>query len=265
MHIQGGINVRGQCRNKRTKTGDFNRLLPYGEGHVASAYSILDILYVLYDRVLDCGMIKKNSETRDRFILSKGHAAIGYYAVLKKFGFIEENLDTMCAYGSRLGGHPDCNKVPGVEASTGSLGHGVPMAVGMALGFKIKGNPAHVYTLAGDGEINEGSIWESFLVLNHNKLNHFTFILDYNHSTDRAVDLGDIGAKFCSFGFHVIKINGHDHAAIEKALRWRGDKPVAILAETVKGRGITGMEDNPAWHHRIPTGEEYRMFMEELS
>ena len=171
----------------------------------------------------------------------------------------------MCAYGSRLGGHPDCNKVPGVEASTGSLGHGVPMAVGMALGFKIKGNPAHVYTLAGDGEINEGSIWESFLVLNHNKLNHFTFILDYNHSTDRAVDLGDIGAKFCSFGFHVIKINGHDHAAIEKALRWRGDKPVAILAETVKGRGITGMEDNPAWHHRIPTGEEYRMFMEELS
>ena len=236
-----------------------------GEGHVASAYSILDILYVLYDRVLDCGMIKKNSETRDRFIWSKGHAAIGYYAVLKKFGFIEENLDTMCAYGSRLGGHPDCNKVPGVEASTGSLGHGVPMAVGMALGFKIKGNPAHVYTLAGDGEINEGSIWESFLVLNHNKLNHFTFILDYNHSTDRAVDLGDIGAKFCSFGFHVIKINGHDHAAIEKALRWRGDKPVAILAETVKGRGITGMEDNPAWHHRIPTGEEYRMFMEELS
>ena len=235
------------------------------EGHVASAYSILDILYVLYHDVLNCSPSRKDDPNRDRFVLSKGHAAIGYYAVLKHAGYIEEPLDTMCKFNSRLGGHPDCNKVPGIEVSSGSLGHGVPMAVGIAWALKIQKNYAHVYVLAGDGEVNEGSVWEALLIANHHKLNNLTLIVDYNHSTDRAVDLGDLDDKLSSFGFEVIKTDGHDHALIKQALLVRGEQPIAVIANTVKGCGIEEMRNNPAWHHRIPTAEEYSRFMEELS
>lgn len=235
------------------------------EGHVASSYSVLDILYVLYDKVLDVEAISTKKPNRDRFVLSKGHAAIGYYAILKHFGFINESIDTMCAYNSRLGGHPDCNKIPGVEASTGSLGHGVPMAVGMAMGLKIQNNLAHVYVLAGDGEINEGSVWESLLIASHHCLDNLTVIIDYNHSTDRAVDLNDLSQKLKSFGLNVISIDGHNHDEIQRAMLDRSNMPVAIIANTIKGNGIKEMINNPAWHHRIPTDEEYKLFMEELS
>lgn len=235
------------------------------EGHVASAYSILDILYVLYHGVLNCAPDRMDDPTRDRFVLSKGHAAIGYYAVLADAGYVSEPLENMCSFGSSLGGHPDSNKVPGVEVSTGSLGHGVPMAVGMAWALKLQGNDAHVYALAGDGEINEGAVWESLLIADHHKLNNFTLILDYNHSTDRAVDLGCAGDKLSAFGFKVIEIDGHDHAQIKSALLTRAERPVAVIANTVKGRGIREMTNEPAWHHRIPTQDEYERFMEELA
>ena len=235
------------------------------EGHVASSYSILDILYVMYSRILDNDLVKSGDEKRDRFVLSKGHAAVGYYAVLKEFGYFDEPLDTMCAFHSRLGGHPDCNKVPGIEASTGSLGHGVPMAVGMALGLKIQKNPVHVYVLAGDGEINEGSVWEGLLIASHNALNNLTVIIDYNHSTDRAVDLNNLQDKLSTFGFNTVTINGHDHDEIENALLIRDQRPTAIICETIKGKGIAEMQNNPAWHHRTPTDEEYNRFLEELS
>ena len=235
------------------------------EGHVASSYSILDILYVLYGDVLNISPDKVNDVNRDRFILSKGHAAIGYYAILRHYGYFSDAVDSMCKYGSILGGHPDANKINGVEVSTGSLGHGLPVAVGMALGLKILKNDAHIYCLIGDGEINEGSMWESLLICNHHKLNNITLILDYNHSTDRAIDIKDIGSKFECFGFETVSVDGHNHDEIRKTLLIRGDKPVAVIANTVKGNGIIEMTNNPAWHHRIPTEEELNRFLEELS
>ncbi len=235
------------------------------EGHVASSYSILDILYVLYHGVLNCSPDRMDDPARDRFILSKGHAAIGYYAILADAGYISQPLESMCSFDSCLGGHPDCNKVPGVEVSTGSLGHGVPMAVGIAWALKIQRNAAHVYVLAGDGEMNEGTVWESLLIANHQKLNNLTFILDFNHSTDRAVDLGNVGDKLSAFGFEVVEADGHDHEQLKTALLTRADRPVAVIAHTIKGCGIREMTNEPAWHHRVPTQEEYAAFMEELA
>ena len=235
------------------------------EGHVASAFSILDILDVLYGDVLNISPQSVRDESRDRFVLSKGHAAIGYYSILKHYGFIDTEPDSMCRFGSTLGGHPDANKVNGIEVSTGSLGHGLPMACGMALGMKIQKEKGQVYCLIGDGEINEGTIWESFLVINHRKLVNLTTIVDYNHSTDRAVDISDIRAKCESFGMCVIEINGHDHPEIKNALLTRKEKPLVIIAHTIKGNGIAEMTNNPAWHHRVPTDEEYNRFLEELS
>lgn len=235
------------------------------EGHIASAFSILDILWVLYDRVLKIDPAAPRAPERDRFILSKGHASLGLYAVLQKKGFFSaEELETFCTYDGILGGHPDRNKVPGVEASTGSLGHGLPMAIGTALGFKIAGQPNRVYALIGDGEANEGTIWEAALLAAHHGLTNLRCIVDHNHSTDRALGLGDLQAKFTAFGWHSLVINGHDHEQIYAALTMVSDKPVAIIAETIKGHGSKTMEGNPAWHHKSPTAEELPLILNEL-
>lgn len=225
------------------------------EGHIASAFSILDMVWVLYDRVLK----------KDFFILSKGHGCLGLYAVLaeKKF-FPKSWLKHLGEFNSHLGGHPDSNRVPGVLASTGSLGHGLPLAVGMAMGLKIKKNPKKVYCLIGDGEANEGSIWEAVMLAQQQGLDNLVCLVDYNHSTDRALDLGDMGEKFRSFGWQVKNINGHDHQAIEKALK-PADKPLAVIANTIKGYGVKEMESNPSWHHRSPTKEEMERILKELS
>ncbi len=237
-----------------------------GEGHIASAFSILDILWVLYDRVLQFDPHQPHYEGRDRFILSKGHASLGLYAVLAKKQFFPlSELKHFGKFESSLGGHPDRNKVPGVEASTGSLGHGLPMAVGMALALRIKKSASRVFVLVGDGECNEGSIWESALLAAHHGLNQLTCIVDYNHSTDRALRLGDIAEKFAAFGWATATINGHDHEAINDALQQSHPTgPLAIIADTVKGAGCTRMEGNPAWHHRVPTQQELAEIMEEL-
>ena len=236
------------------------------EGHIASALSILDLIWVLYDGA----MIIKSREQEiihdDRFILSKGHASLALYVVLANKGFITLNeLATFCQYDSRLGGHPDCNKIPCVEASTGSLGHGLPIAVGIALGSRIQNIRNRIFCLIGDGECNEGTIWESALLAAHHQLSNLCCIVDFNHSTDRALDLGDIAAKFESFGWHVMTIDGHDHVVIRDALMHiPNKKPLIIIAETIKGYGIKGMENNPAWHHRIPSDDELKSIIEEL-
>jgi transketolase len=230
-----------------------------GEGHIASAFSILDILWVLYDQVLNLHSIQSKNLDRDRFVLSKGHACLGLYAVLAKKGFFSllELENTFCKFSSIFGGHPNCNKVPGVEASTGSLGHGLPFALGIALGYKIKSIPQRVFTLIGDGECNEGTIWESVLLAAHHNLNNLCCIIDYNHSTDRALLLNDIARKFESFDWATIIINGHDHKEILNALqKTDSQKPTAIIANTIKGFGCSRMENDPAWHHRVPTKEE---------
>jgi transketolase len=237
------------------------------EGHIASALSILDLLWVLYDRVLRFDPKNPASPERDRFILSKGHGSLALYAVLAEKGFFPmTELAQFSTYQSRLGGHPDCNKVPGVEASTGSLGHGLPMAVGVAMGLRIRKIDRRVFVLVGDGECNEGSIWEAVLLAAHHRLSHLTCLVDYNHSTDRALGMGDIAAKFAAFGWAATTIDGHDAAAIEAALRQRDpQRPTAIVAETVKGRGCKQMENNPAWHHRAPSPEELECVLKELA
>lgn len=238
-----------------------------GEGHVPSAFSILDLLWVLYDQVMKFDANRPNELAMDRFVLSKGHASLALYAVLAEKGFFSpENLDTFCKYDSKLGGHPDCNKVQGIEASTGSLGHGFPMAVGIALGSKIRQFENRIFCLIGDGECNEGTIWESALLAAHHQLSNLCCIVDYNHSTDRALELGDLAGKFMSFGWDVLTINGHDHEEIYRALTHRHQhRPLVIIAETTKGHGVRRMENEPAWHHRSPNAEELKGIIEELS
>jgi transketolase len=233
-----------------------------GEGHVASAYSILDILWVLHDRVLEA-----RGTTPDRFILSKGHASLALYAVLaQQQQLAPALLDGFCGYASPLGGHPDCRKAPGVVASTGSLGHGLPIAVGMALGRRIRAQAGRVYCLVGDGECNEGSIWEAALLAGHHRLANLTCIVDFNHSTDRALDLGDLAQKFQAFGWETVCASGHDAEQIQQALMRRHDeRPVAYIAATTKGAGVRIMENNPAWHHRAPDSRELQAILAELA
>jgi transketolase len=234
------------------------------EGHIPSSLSILDIMYVLYDKVLDVDSIKENKIYRDRFILSKGHASLGLYVTLDHFGLLKDDLNTFCDVNSKLGGHPT-DKIFGVESSTGSLGHGLPIGVGLALASKIKKYKNKVYVIVGDGEANEGTIWESALLAKHHNLDNLYCIIDFNHSTDRAIDLGNLYMKFSSFGWDVIEINGHDHNQIEAALTYSSTKPICIIANTIKGKGLSMIENNPEWHHKFPTEEEYQKMINELN
>lgn len=237
------------------------------EGHIPAALSILDLLWVLYDRVLDITPEKTADPDRNRFILSKGHASIGLYIVLAEKGFINsEILKKIGKFDSCLGGHPDRLKVPGVEASTGSLGHGLPMAVGLALGAKIKKKSSKVYVIVGDGECNEGTIWESAMLAAHHKLNNLYCVVDHNHSGDPALNLGDIRKKFESFGWQTISINGHNHEEIYRALTQKNtSQPMAIIAETIKGNGCKIMENNPEWTHKYPAREQLETILKELT
>lgn len=236
------------------------------EGHIPAAFSILDLLWVLYDRILNVTPGTFTHPDRDRFILSKGHASIGLYVVLAEKGFFSmEELQHFGKFDSHFGGHPDRTQVPGVEASTGSLGHGFPMAVGLALGAKIKKKSSRVYVIVGDGECNEGTIWESAMLAAHHKLDNLYCIIDHNHSGDQPLNPGDMREKFASFGWQAVRINGHDQEEIERALTQKSDgKPIAIVAETIKGKGIKMMENNPEWTHKYPTPEQLAAMLEEL-
>jgi transketolase len=226
-----------------------------GSGHIPSAFSILDIVWTLYNEIL---------QPDDRFILSKGHGCLALYAVLaEKNYFSKKDLLDFAKHGSIFGGHPDRNKVPGILASTGSLGHGLPIAVGVALAKKIKKEPGRVFCLIGDGECNEGSIWEACLLATHHKLNNLTVIIDNNRSTDKAINLGDIQSKFESFGFDCDCVNGHKSRQLFNGLKTRSELPYVLIADTVKGNGCKRMQD-PSWHHRAPTDAELNSILEEL-
>ncbi len=238
-----------------------------GEGHIASAFSVLDLLWVLYDGVMNIRPEHPDDSGRDRFILSKGHAALGLYAVLLEKGFWpRERLEDFGGQASRFGGHPHRLGLPGIEASTGSLGHGFPMAVGLALGLRIQNQTARVFVLIGDGEANEGTVWESALLAAHHRLDNLVLIVDDNRSSERALGMGDLQKKFAAFGWAACTIDGHNHGAIREALcRRRAGAPAAVVARTVKGCGITEMENEPAWHHRAPNPQELTRFLEELA
>ncbi|MFA5714377.1 MAG: transketolase [Candidatus Paceibacterota bacterium] len=225
--------------------------LKSGEGHIPSAFSILDILWVLYDRVL---------KPRDHFILSKGHGALALYAVLAHKGKISfAELNNFAMPQSKLGGHPDCLMVPGVEASTGSLGHGVAVGCGMALAHKINGGNGRIYILVGDGECQEGSVWEASRIATDYGLN-ITLMVDYNktHPDDNLLD------KFLAFGWFTRTADGHDHEAIYKAF-YAPIGPMAIIFNTVKGKGCKTFEENPGeWHRRAPKWDELEKIKEEI-
>lgn len=201
------------------------------EKHDSSSYSTLDVLWVLYDRILRFDPENPRWGDRDRFVLSKGHGCASYYAILADKGFFPTStLKTFMQYDSILGGHPDRNQVPGVEASTGSLGHGLPMAVGMAIALCIKKSDCRVFALIGDGECNEGSIWEAILLAGNRQLSNLTCIVINNHSS--SLELGDLAAKFAAFGWAATTINGRDHEQIFKALSSvDGTRPTAVIAE----------------------------------
>jgi transketolase len=236
------------------------------EGHIPAAFSILDILWVLYDRILGITSETLDDPDRNRFILSKGHAAIGLYIVLAEKGFIDSShLVNFGKFDSILGGHPDRTKVPAVEASTGSLGHGFPIAAGLALGAKIKKNSSKVYAIVGDGECNEGTIWESAMFAAYRELDNLYCIVDQNHSGDIALHAGDLRLKFESFGWHAVSINGHDQAEIYRALTQHvPHKPIAVIAETIKGNGCKIMENNPEWTHKYPNPEQLEAMLQTL-
>lgn len=228
-------------------------------GHLGSALSLLDILAVLFDDVLRYDPSDPAWPGRDRFVLSKGHGCLALYALLADKGFIPvAELDGVGRPGSRLGGHPEWGKVPGVEFSTGSLGHGLPVGVGFALNARVERSGARVFVLVGDGECNEGSVWEAALMAGKHRLSNLTVLVDYNKMqsfgpTAQVLDLEPLAAKWASFNFAVQEVDGHDHSALRRALGalpLDPDRPSAVICHTIKGKGVAFAEGNPAWHHK---------------
>jgi transketolase len=246
-----------------------------GTGHIAPSFSITELLLVLYFETLNINPAVPDWEDRDRFVLSKGHGSLGLYTVLAMRGFFSVDvLQTFCQSGSSLQGHPDRFKCPGVEVSTGALGHGLSIAVGMALAAKFDHKQHHIVTLMGDGEIEEGSIWEAAMFAPRHRLDNLIGIVDRNRlqmtdDTENIVSLEPLKEKWQSFGWDVQEIDGHSLEAIDKSLKAayseHSGKPHLILAQTVKGKGVSFIENRASWHFKIPQGEEAEMAKKEIS
>ena len=243
-------------------------------GHPGGALSIADILTFLYFEEMNVDVNNPRMENRDRLVLSKGHASAGLYATLAEKGFIEkETLETFRKIDSKLQGHPDMNKVTGVDMSSGSLGQGLSAANGIAIAGKIDGKDYRVYCIVGDGEIEEGQIWEAAMSSSKYNLDNLCLIVDYNGlqidgTIEEVINLKSINEKLKAFGFNIIEIDGHDFEqirdAFSKAKQTKG-KPTAIIAKTIKGKGVSFMENQVGWHGKAPKEEEYNLAMEELS
>ena len=242
-------------------------------GHPGAPLGMADMAEALWRHGFKHNPANPGWLDRDRFVLSKGHTAPGYYAALANRGFFPvEDLTTLRHVGSYLQGHPDKKHIPGVDMSSGSLGQGISAAVGMALSAKLSNDDYRVYTLLGDGEIQEGQVWEAAMFASHRKLDNFVAIVDNNGlQIDGAVDdvcsPYPIDEKFKAFGFHVIEVDGHDFdalkAAFDEAKQTKG-QPTAIIAKTVKGKGVSFMENQCSWHGTAPNDEQYAQAMEEL-
>lgn len=240
-----------------------------GDGHIPSAYSILDLVAILYRDYLRVDPRRPQWEERDYFILSKGHGCLALYVVLERAGFLQPaDLERFCTAGGILGEHPDCTKVPGVEASTGSLGHGLPFATGIALGLRIAKRANRVFVMVGDGECHEGTIWESANLAANLELGNLCLLVDWNGSAAQLMPRDDLPAKWRAFGWRTCVIDGHDEGQIRAALNNVGfaatGTPTAIIARTVKGKGVPMLEGHGSWHHRIPTDAELAAILEAL-
>lgn len=227
------------------------------EGHIGSSLSVLNILNAIYALKMDRSI---------EFIMSKGHASLGLYLILKKYGYVSvDQLESFCEADSNLGGHPNFRKVGGIFGSTGSLGHGLPQAVGKAIAFNAHGSKARVVVLVGDGEMNEGSNWEAILLGAHHNLANLICIVDFNSSSERALTVKKVPSAIEALGWHVARIDGHDEKALElELLRSDIRAPRLIWATTIKGKGISFMEGNPEWHHKSPSEDDLALIAKEL-
>ncbi len=234
-------------------------------GHIGGSYSVIDVLTALYLRVLRHDPADPGWEGRDRLVFSKGHCCLALYNILAEAGYFpRDDLKHYCVDGGKFAGHPEYGLVPGVEATTGSLGHGLPIAVGMALAARMDGRDHRVFCVLGDGECNEGSVWEALMAGSQLKLSGLTIVIDSNklESLGRVEDILSIeplGDRLESFGWVVREIDGHDMSEIVDALEsvpFRADMPSAIIAHTVKGKGVSFMEGVTMWHYRSPNDEE---------
>ena len=244
-------------------------------GHIGGAFSIADILTVLYFNEMNIDAKNPDSPDRDRLVLSKGHASAALYAVLAEKGYIDkEELKTFRNIDSNLQGHPDMNKVPGVDMTTGSLGQGLSAANGMALSSKLDSRGYRVYCILGDGELQEGQVWEAAMTAEKYQLDNLCVIVDANELqlTDstmnvKGINYNDIEQKFRAFGFQTVVIDGHNIESIIRALtiaEMTKGKPTAIICKTIKGKGVSFMENQVDWHGKAPNDEEYEMAVKEL-
>ena len=243
-------------------------------GHIGGDFSVMDVLVDLYMRQMNISTENMDDPNRDYFVMSKGHSVEAYYAVLAEKGFIdrEQVIREFSTFGSKFIGHPN-NKLPGIEMNSGSLGHGLPVCIGMAIAAKMDKRPSRVYTVMGDGELAEGSVWEAFMAGGHYKLDNLCAVIDRNHlqisgSTEDVMSHENLEARIKAFNWNVIQVNGNDldelDAAFEQAKQTKG-MPTCIIANTIKGFGGGDVMENKApWHHKVPTDEEYQSIMAEL-
>jgi transketolase len=244
-----------------------------GSSHIASCLSVADILAVLYGAILKLDPEWPDWPARDRLIMSKGHAAAILYAALAEVGFIAgDRLGQFCAEGTSLAGHVSHRGVPGVEVSTGSLGHGLPLGAGMALAASRDRMPSRTFVVMSDGELDEGSNWEAILFSAHHRLENLVTVIDYNKlqslgPVDRTIGLEPMRSKFQAFGWAAIELDGHDTEKLQRtllSLPLEPGRPSAVIAHTVKGKGVSFMEDTVLWHYRSPTGHELTAALHEL-
>jgi transketolase len=240
--------------------------------HIGSSLSVADIVSVLYTQILRVDPAKPDWPDRDRLVLSKGHATSILYAALAERGFFPLDwLAEYCKEGSKLLAHVS-HHVPGVEVSTGSLGHGLPIACGMALAAKRDGAPSRTFVVLSDGELDEGSCWEAILFAGHNRLSNLTAIIDYNKiqsfgTVKEVLDLDPLAAKWEAFHWHTVEVDGHDHSQLQATLSrvpLDADRPTAIIAHTIKGKGVSFMEDRLEWHYRSPNPTQLEQALKEI-
>jgi transketolase len=257
----------------RIRRRDLRAVFEAGAGHIGGEMSVIDLLTALYFDVMNVNPDDPSDPERDRLVLSKGHTALALYIVLAEKGFIPlDEIATFLKPHSRLNGHPNRLKVPGVETNTGPLGHGLPVGVGMAKAAQLDGATWRTYVITGDGEMQEGSNWEAIMAAAQFRLDNLTLIIDHNRLQQGARlaetnDLAPFAPKLAAFGWDVEEIDGHDMEQICRALSRdaaRTGRPKCVVAHTNKGHGISFMSDNVAWHHKVPSEEQYRTAMAEL-
>jgi len=243
-----------------------------GLGHIGGDFSVTDILTTIFGAVLRVDPANPARPGRDHFIMSKGHCAAALYATLANTGYFSSSeLTTFMAPLSALNGHPNRNKVPGVDTNTGPLGHGLPVAVGTAIAAQLMGTDARTYVVLGDGEMQEGSNWEALMAASHYGLENLTIVIDRNRlqqgaRTEDTNSLDPLDEKLASFGWEVREADGHDYVGLLEALQpSTSGKPVAVIANTIKGKGVSFMEDRVEWHHKVPATEQVELALKELA